>query len=221
MNDKRPLIVTGLVLLLILVLIGGVIFYLINFIRGRQTTEQATRDIFPRSSMNVVIENPSASPQASPAVTTTPNQSPNVQSVGVSNRGNSKIITSQGFQLAVPQNWGTLTCLNSKNFELDPYNAADSTANCVKAIKPVTFLVGKNSCAGGQIVTLGNIQVRKIVDTNFVTRDGRGTQYHWCTQTTPSVDITHRVGTGTAFAKDDFSAAVEQIISTFTLAAGS
>src|SRR3982074_2353333 len=113
MNDKRPLIVTGAVLLLILILIGGVIFYLINFIRSRQTTDQATRDIFPRSSTNIVVNNPTPSPSANfvrPAATAAPNQvaqqSPNVQSIGVRNSGNSKIITSQGFQLAVPQNWG-------------------------------------------------------------------------------------------------------------------
>lgn len=221
MNDKRPLIVTGLVLLLIIALIGSVIFYLINFIRGRQANEQATRDIFPRTSMNVVVVNPTASPSAIPAATAAPAQVAQQPVTGVSSDGTSKTINGSGFQLMVPKNWGVASCSNSQNLELDPYEGNDVTFGCSRAVKPVTLIVGANTCSGGQAVTIGNIQARKIVDNNFVTRDGKGTQYHWCTQTTPSLDITHRVGSGTAFSAEDFSATVEQIISTFTPAAGS
>lgn len=219
MNDKRPLIVTGLVLLLIIVLIGGVIFYLVNFFRSRQDNQQATQDIFPHSSMNVVVVGPDGSPSPTPLASPVTGQANQNTVTGVN--GNSKFINASGVGLSFPTNWGVLTCSNSKNFELDPYNNSDVTVSCAKATKPITILVNKSSCADGQVITLGNTQVRKTVDTNFITREGRGSQYHWCTQTTPSLDITHRVGTGTAFSQDDFSTAVEQMISTFTPAAGS
>lgn len=217
MNDKRPLIVTGLVLFLIIALIGFVIFYLVNFIRGRQSNEQATRDIFPRSSMNVVVVSPAASPASTPSATQVTQQ----PATGLNSDGTSKTITGNGFQLMIPGNWGVLSCNNSKNLEFSPNDGSDTTVNCTRAVKPVTVLVGINSCAGGQVITLGNVQVRKIVDNNFKTRDGKGTQYHWCTQTSPSLDITHRVGSGTAFSADDFSAAVEQVITTLSVGGGS
>lgn len=215
MTDKRPLIVTGLVLLLIIALIGGVIFYLINFIKGRQTQE-ASSDIFPKTSMNVVVVTPTPSGlvAASPNPPSTPAAQQSV--VGTSSDGNSKTYTGQGFQLTFPKTWGVTTCSNTKHFELDPYNSSDQTIVCSRATKPITVLVGQSSCVGGETAMLGNTQVAKNKDNSFRTRDGNGVQYHWCTKSGVSLDITHRVGSGTAFAQDDYSKAVEQMISTLT-----
>src|SRR5581483_2817476 len=139
MNDRRPLIVTGLVLLLIIALIGGVIFYLVNFIRSRQDTGEATSNIFPTTSANIVIANPS--PSVYPVASTTPNQTAQTPTTGIN--GNSKFINTGSFQLSFPNSWGVLSCSNSKNFELDPYNSTDSTVTCSHATKPVTVLVGR------------------------------------------------------------------------------
>ena len=123
-----------------------------------------------------------------------------------------------GFTLRYPKNWGILTCNNSDNFELDPTNPADQIGvTCERALKPITVIVGKKAQCQGDMVTLGNVKVikSKIMDDN-------GTDYRWCTQTVPDLDITHRVSKtpSRATSKQDYSAAVEQMISTFTPGSG-
>jgi hypothetical protein len=215
MSERRTLIVTGLVLLLIIALVGAVIWYLVGFIRGRQQ-DTATQDLFPQTSANVVVVTPSPTTSAV-ANNPAPTQAPNVQAATVTTSQNNKVYAASNFQFSFAKNWGLTACSNSKNIELDPYNATDTTLACGRAIKPITVLVNQNSCVGGTVVTLGNTQARKVVDTHYVTRDGSGTQYHWCTLSGPQLDITHRVGSGTAFSQDDFSGAVEQMISTLTV----
>lgn len=213
MQDKRPLIITGLVLLLILVLIGAVIFYLVNFIRSRQTPE-ATSDLFPKSSASVSFSpTPSVSglvyastaPSASPTVS---NNNPNA------NNPNLKTYIGAGFQVSYPKNWGLLTCSNSKSFEFDPYNSNDQIGVvCSQATKPITVQVRNSGCAGGESISLGNLQIQRSKDPNFNTAVGNGIQYMWCTKTNPTLVITHRVGNGTAYSTNDFSTQVEQMIS--------
>lgn len=225
MQDKKPLIVTGLVLLLILVLVGAVIFYLVSFPRSRQAPE-ATGDLFPRSSFSPVVS-------PSPGSVTLASPSPVVSSAPVTgstgavytnpSNPNQKIYAGSGFQLTYPQNWGILTCSNSQSFEFDPYNSRDQISIvCNRAVKPVTVQVTRGGCAGGQSVTLGNVQVRESIDNAFNTSAGTGTQYKWCTQTSPTLIFTERVGRGSsAYGRDDFSAQVKQVISSLSFPAGS
>ncbi len=216
MEDKRTLVATGLVILLIIVLVGWVVFYLVSFIRGRQMQQEATQDLFPRASVTPTPIESGWSPPSSPSPVAS--TAPNPLTVGQNN----KTYSGASFQLSFPKDWGLLTCSNSQNFELDPNNPNDQLAvACNLATKPVTFLVGQNSCRGGRLITLGSVRVRKVVNNNFVTANGRGIQYHWCTQTNPSLDITHRVGTGTAFSSQDYSSEVESIIQSLSFPRGS
>ena len=132
---------------------------------------------------------------------------------------NTKVYSGSGFQVRYPKAWGLLTCSNSSNFELDPTSSADQLkVPCSRATKPITVIVGSKSACPGQVETLGSLRVTKSVDPS-----GGRTDYRWCTQTNPVLDITTRYSTsgGAATATTDYSAQVEQMISGITFATGS
>lgn len=222
MSERRTLLVTGIVVVLIIALIIGVIWYLFNFIKARQNQPAATSDIFPRTSATIIVSSqPSQAPQGTvaPIATSVPvaakTPTPTVIPTPISNPSNpaTKIYTGSGFTITYPKTWGLLTCNNSKNFEFDPYNSTDQlNFGCNFAVKPITVIVGQTSCPGS-IVTLGTTKVIKSVKTGT-----KGTIYRWCTQTSPMLDITHRTAstTQTGYSKDDFSAHIEEIISKST-----
>jgi hypothetical protein len=226
--QKRTLIITGIVLFVILLIIFGTIFFLIRSFSQRSNSSQTNnnnKSIFPIQTiassnpfpnLTVPSNNSTASPQPSA------NPSANNQTQNQTASGSTKVYQGSGFAVKYPKDWGLLTCNNSSNFELDPTNPQDQLGvACNRAQKPITVLVGQNSCVGGNIVTLGNIQVRKIVNNSFATAGGSGIEYHWCTQTSPALDITHRVGSGTAFSTQDYATQVEQIISSISFGQGS
>lgn len=236
--QRRTLIVTGIVLLLILAVIFGTAFFLIKSLTQRATSSKPSptptaRTIFPVQTVSsaspfpVQTVAPSNSPKAStkPAASPTPKASakptpqastqpqPSANS-NVTTNGNLKTYTGSGFELKYPANWGLLTCNNSSNFELDPTSSQDQlNVACNFATKPVTILVGQNSCSGNQI-DLGGVKYRKSTNSQLVTPSGRGTGYEWCSVNAPAIDVTHRVGTGTAFSSQDYSFQIEQILAT-------
>jgi hypothetical protein len=214
--QRRTLIVTGAVLLIILVIIFGTVFFLIRTILNRPSTSPTPS---PLDRVGL-FPNESASPTATlPGVTATPgpvndnNPQPPVT-------GDLETFSGPVFQAQYPKNWGILTCNNSRNVELDPGSSNDQlNIGCDIAAKSVTIIVGQNTCTGGQVVTLGGMQVRKVVGPVQTNLGGSGTQYHWCTLTPTPLDITHRVGTGRAFSADDHAQQVEQMISSLRFAA--
>jgi hypothetical protein len=207
--QRRTLIVTGAVLLIILLIIFGTVFFLIRTIlkpsKGTPTPTPSSRvGLFPTAS-------PEATLPGEVSATSTPTPAPfNINSPATG----SELYNGPTFQFQYPKNWSILTCSNSKNLELDPTGNVDQlNVACDVAQKPVTILVGMSSCSGGQVITLGNISVRKVVGPVLTNLGGSGTQYHWCTESNPALDITHRVGTGRAFSATDHATQVEQVIS--------
>ncbi len=210
MENRRQAVIAVVVIALILLIIGGTVFYLVRSLTGR-TNNQRVATVSPVPVSSSLARLPGASPTPASGTSGT-----------VNSNGNIKTYNGSGFQIRYPKNWGILTCGNSQNFELDPTNITDQLGvNCNRAVKPVTFLVRANSCGAGQTVNLGGVSAVKTVDQNFVTAAGRGVQYQWCINTTPAVEVTHRVGTGTAFSTQDYSKQVEQIISSFRSGSGS
>lgn len=127
-----------------------------------------------------------------------------------------KTHTGQGFSLYYPVGWGLLTCANSPHFELDPVNGADALGVvCDAALKPVTVLVADQITCSGETVTLGSHQVVRSKVT-----EGTDTNYRWCVAAgDKALDITHRVSpTGSrATSREDFSAQIEQVITTVSI----
>jgi hypothetical protein len=216
MENRKSLIVTGFVVLGIILLLFGTVWFLFSFIRGRQ---QVDNDIFAETTPTPIAEGVSPSPTilgvASPTPLATAGGTSSLPGTGVSGGK----YTGNGFHISYPTNWGVLTCNNSLNlesFELDPLNSTNQlNVRCVEAIKPVTVLVKQNNnCAGviGHSATIGSIEVVKSI-----TKTATGTNYRWCTKTVPSLDITHRVSSESkaAYSTKDYSFDVEQMISTF------
>lgn len=192
MDDRtRTLIVSALVLIIILALIGGAIFYVGRIIRGRQSGSTLKGSPNP----STVASSPS------PRSTSTEG---NLEPGTKSHKG-------AGFEVFYPRNWGLLTCQNSAHLELDPKTGTDQLGIvCDVAQKSVTVLVGSGNCPDGETVTRGGvtfIKTKKEVEG--------GLNYKWCTQTTPNLEISHRVSkTGEeATSKDDFSVQIEEMIS--------
>lgn len=233
MSERRTLIVTGIVVLLIIALILGVVWYLFNFIRERQINQQqATSDIFPRSSASIVISpapvptgtvvpsptigTPTRTPSATPVATFAPTPSPTplrtpapTPTISSSNP-EMKVYKGQGFAISYPKNWGLLTCTDSNNIEFDPYNPVDQNIDCNFALKPITVIVGQTASCPGQMISYGPNGAQKSVRTG-----SKGLIYRWCSQASPKLDITHRVAptTQVGYSKDDFSVQIEQMIS--------
>lgn len=199
MERRRTLVVTSLVLIFIVLLIIATIVLIVRFFQGR--SNPTTSELFPTTTLS----------SASPVATIAPD--------GLSVNPNLKTYNGNGFTLQYPNNWGLLTCNNSQNFELDPVNSRDQlNYNCDYAVKPVTILVERNLNCAGTEMNIGGVEV-----TKQVTQTATGVNYRWCTQTSPALDITHRVSSNgsRATSKEDFSSQVEQMIQTLRFSAGS
>lgn len=209
MTDNRSLIASIIVILLILGIIGGAIYYLTQTFRGRVAStprpspiEQAvTTPGIPLASFTPEVTNqptPIVTPEATPQVT------------GVYN--------GEGFSLTHPKNWGLLTCNNSENFEFDPSNATpQNNVPCNFAVKPTTFLVNAQATCTGDRLNLGSYQVTKLKQTDVLIGANKyDTIYRWCfVAKGKNFDISHRISKQgfPASSRDDFATQVEQIIS--------
>lgn len=193
----KTLIVTGGVLLIILAVIFGTIFYLIQSLRGGRTGDDnrnvlSTATAVPRTGGDQVSPQPIS--------------------------GETKTHQGAGFNLTYPKQWGLLTCANSQHLELDPATSTDQlNVACDVAQKPITVLVGSSNCQG-EAVALGNIQLIKQKETIST-----GVNYKWCTNTDPKLEISHRVSsTGSpATSQQDFSQAIEEMIKSLRLGGSS
>jgi hypothetical protein len=200
--ERKSLVATALVGLVVLAIIVGSIYYLIQFIRNRNTTNVANNQV-----------EVSASPVASGGVIVSQGENTNQPT------GDDKSYNAGDFQIAYPKNWGVLTCSNSSNIELDPTNGQDNLkVACSTAVKPVTIIKDATGCANGEMIDVGSFKVVRTKAT-----EGGYTRYEWCTKTVPALYITHRVSNdgSPATSKDDFSKQVEDLIMKLTFARGS
>ncbi len=202
MENKKAVFIAAAIALLIAALIVGAIIFLTNLLRGRS------------SGPTVVTSSPS------PVVTASPSSNTPVTSQNPSTPNNSKYIGIGGYSMSYPANWGVLRCTNSTNVEFDPYNPMDQTAVCDYAVKPVTVLVATAvvNCPGEQVLLGGNRVIRSKIQTQT------SLDYRWCVfGNSVTLDITHRVSsTGSrATSKDDFSAKVEEMISSMRMGGAS
>lgn len=203
-SERRSLIATAIVGLIVLAIIIGSIYYLVQFIRSRQSGSTA-------QTQQTQSTRPTATSSAAVRVNQGGGQVPAGDDFKVYNEGE--------FQVTYPKNWGVLTCSNSSNVELDPSNSQDMLkVACSRAQKPVTIIKNSTGCAGGESVTLGSYQVVKTK-----AQEGDYTRYEWCVKTAPMLYITHRVsGSGEpATSKDDLSRQVEELISRLSFVRGS
>jgi hypothetical protein len=198
MEDRRSVIISAIIGILVLALIIGVIVYLIRFITNRPGGAPTPR---PSATINVSgqPDQTDDDTEPEPGVTNPPTT------------GTKKFTSPRGFEITYPANWGILTCNNSNNIEFDPTTSTDQPGvSCDRALKPVTVLVGVSSCQGGESVNKGG-----VIFTRQKTQIADGVSYKWCTQTNPTLEITHRVSQSgsRATSKQDFSATVEDMIS--------
>lgn len=149
------------------------------------------------------IPNPTTPPQI---IIINPTPTPTPQPVQLF-----RIFRGPGFSLSFPQNWSLLTCLNSQNFEMDPFGRGDQRIICTSAQEPITIILQNNlsNCPGDSIM-VGNTPVLK---STSVTSEFN--QIKWCTQTQPVLSITHRISSipQPAVSVVDFSADIENMIS--------
>src|SRR3989344_1013487 len=124
MEGRGNLIAAAVIILLILAVVLGSIFYL---------TKTLNININPFSSTNkaTLTIKTSPTPSGTPSTIQPRNQGTN-NTLGTTSpqplpntsgqiQGNDAIYTGLGFQVLYPESWGVLTCTNSQNFELDPY----------------------------------------------------------------------------------------------------
>lgn len=201
MDPRTRSIIIGAFTIIILVTISATIIYLGRI--SRETIKSQTSSEQSLSRLPVVT--------ASPVAPTGTGAMP----------GGLKSYPGPTFSLRYPVSWGLLTCRNSQNFELDPTKSADTKrVVCDLAIKPVTFLVSTDplNCSG-ETTTLGANRVIKsktTAETGFI-------RYEWCLSVGgKNLDITHRVSQtpSQATSKEDFSAAVEEVIKTIKVNPG-
>lgn len=190
MERGRTLIVTGILILILVAIMFGVVYYLVKLFQN--------------------MRSPSNTQNTNKQVTTTASPSPagTVQ--------DTKFYNAQGFSLYYPKNWGLLTCNNSQNFELDPQTSQDQQGvACEYALKPVTVIAGSGNCAGGQNITIGNRAVVKVKK-----QTATGTSYKWCTQSPQLEISHRVSSSGSrATTKTDYSAQIERMIQTLSAAA--
>lgn len=211
-SERRSLIATAIVGLIVLAIIIGSIYYLIQFIRNRQSGQTA---------------NTQQTRSVNPEATTTPGVS--VAQIDQAAQGQSnpqtgsnsayKVFNEGEYQITYPKNWGLLTCNNSTSVEFDPTNSGDQLkVACDRAVKPVTVIKNSVGCAGGENVKLGNYDVSRTK-----AQEGNYTRYEWCVKSQPPLYITHRVsGAGDpATSREDFSKQVEELISRLSFVRGS
>lgn len=219
-DSRRTFIVTGFIVVIVLAIIFIGIFYLIRAFQSKTPAQNTSNGIFPRSATSSPV--PSGNPNLS---RTQNNNQPTNTGSNPTNTAqtdpNNKIFASDNFQLTYPKGWGILTCGNSQNIELDPTNGVDNkNVACNTAVKPITILVDQTDPTGcdGETVKIGNYNVVK----SKVGTDPE-IDYRWCVQSSPTLDITHRVSEngGRATSATDYSTQIEKIISNLTFARGS
>ncbi len=207
MEQRRAVIVAIAIALLVALAIIGTIVFLSNFLRNKSTS--TNRTVVSSSAEPVVMATAEAS--------ATPATSGSATASAVA-PANTKSTTVGGYTGFYPNTWGVLSCSNSENIEFDP-NGTDSTVACNYAKKPITVIVAKTLNCKGEEVTLGNNTV--IKSKAMLSHEVR---YRWCVKgADTNLDITHRVTDSnlSAASKEDFSAQVEQFISTLTFPRGS
>ncbi len=216
MESRKGIIIGIAAFLIVLLLIGGSIYYLTRILRKTSTTVT--------TSTPIVTSSPTATPKGNiisnlfkkktPNPTPKPTSNTTLGSSAVS--GNAPLYQGQGFKINYPDHWGILTCTTSQNFEFDPYNAAKQSASCDYAVKPITVLVDSGYSCSGNPVNIGGKQVIKSVKQAVLQETGHlVTEYNWCfNQGGRNIFISHRVSpnNGLATSKDDFSYQVEQLI---------
>lgn len=214
MDPKTRAIIIGASALFILAAVVGVVVYLgrassslIGSNKPTSTNSLSELPVAPGNNTNTTTSN---IPNTTNAINNTATQNTNI-----------KTYQGQGFNIKYPKEWGVLTCNNSQSFEFDPYSANDLRGIvCNEAIKPVTVLVTSQVKCQGETVKIGD---RSVVKSKTVGQNG-DIDYRWCLSATgKSLDITHRVSSSgsRATGKDDFSAQIEQIISSFQLGGAS
>lgn len=196
MEGNRNLIAAIVVIAIVLVVIIGTILILTNSLGGKI-------NLLPSlPNLNLSRKTPAPSLQQ---------PQPTTEGSPVSTPAGQGEFKGDGFSLKYPANWGLLTCSTSQNIELDPYNPDKQTVPCDYAIKPVTVLVGDNWKCPEQTTQIGPHKVAK----SKISADGKIT-YQWCVRSDSKLlNITHRVSASgeRATSKDDFSSAIEEIIS--------
>jgi hypothetical protein len=210
MDQRRIVVVATAVGFLILAIILGTIFYLSQNINKSASNKVVTSSPLPATSIPTATSSPS--PKASGKASASPSAAPEVSAPAIAG---TKVYSGQNFSIAYPQNWGLLTCSNSSSIELDPLNSTDSLkVSCSYATKPITIISKNITSCPGDPMTLGANQVFK--SRRYLTD---GVDYRWCIKGTPGLDITHRVSLGgqRATSKEDFSVAVEEMISRITI----
>ena len=168
MDQRRALVIIGTIIVVLLAVVFGTAFLSRN---NRFTRNNAVRNSSP-----------------SPLLPTQSTASPSPAT-----DANLQIFTGDTFSLGYPQNWGLLTCNNSKHFEFDPATNQDQlNIACDRAVKPITVLVGDKFTCEGEVTKFGNVLAVKSKTTE---EDG-DIRYRWCLDG-PQVDldITHRVST--------------------------
>lgn len=215
MEQRGPLLVTGLVILLILGIIAGTIYYL-----GRNSRRAVTSSPTPTSFEQNVGTTEGVNPNSIPNTGIVPRSTPIPTSPQPVN-ANNKVYTGSGFRMEYPKNWGILTCNNSANIEFDPANASDQrNLVCDLALKPITVLVNKSGagCDGSQL-NLGGNQFYKTRAAS-----GDNINYRWCMKVAPFLDVTHRVSKTNpqprATSKDDSAAQIETMLQTVRTGSG-
>ncbi|MBI2022201.1 hypothetical protein HYS93_04990 [Candidatus Daviesbacteria bacterium] len=189
-DQQRSLLATGIVLVVILTIIIGSIYFVFQMFQGKKVTKASVAPSASVAPIKVAESTPSASAR--------PSTPPNTKSYKINS-----------LQIHYPKSWGLLTCRNSKNIEFDPTNSTDQlNVLCDVALKPITILVGSSNCQG-QTIDLSGVSVVKSKTTS-----SNGVSYKWCTKTNPALEISHRVSsTGSRAASiQDFSAQIEQMI---------
>lgn len=201
----KTLLVSAFVLIVILAIIFGIIFSVIRIIQNRRTATNASP-----SPSALVLQN-SPGPTSQPIIQDGQSVSPIVTPVPRPS-GDFDTYNKGGISFNYPRSWGILSCSNSQNLELDPLNNTDQlNFACDIALKPITILVGSSNCPAGETGSKGGVNFTKSQISTPT-----GVNYAWCTQTSPSLEITHRVSRdgSRATSTRDFSAEIENLIST-------
>lgn len=202
----KTLLVSAFVLIIILAIIFGIIFSVVRIVQNRRT---ASTKVSPSP---LVLASPTPDQGAVSQDGQAPQTPANPPATVPGPSGDFDVYSKGGLSFRYPKSWGLLSCNNSQNVELDPVSNVDqSNYVCDYATKPITILVGSSNCPAGETGSKGGVTF-----TKSQTAISGGTSYSWCTKTTPALEITHRVSTdgSRATSKQDFSKAVEDLIST-------
>ncbi|MFA5932696.1 MAG: hypothetical protein WCV81_00350 [Microgenomates group bacterium] len=199
-------IILAVVSVVIIALILSGVFYLLRSSKQLANTNKNTGNPLEKLGVITASPTPTSVQSGQTSGVTSSNNQPSTVAVNI------KTYQGSNFTIKYPQNWGILTCSDSKNIELDPYNSNDLiNYACDRAIKPITIIVGDGSlsCPGEAVKIGNNTVVRSKTET------ANWFKNRWCiNKNGMSFDITNRinskgiVGTG----KDDFSSEIEKTI---------